>query len=101
MEKPRVHCCYCKQAIIKQQTAKVINNARTNLSAHEPTLRAPMVELAATTPAPSEHMDYVSQQPAAGLKFERVHLSFTCEEGLLQKTTLLHIENFFQKFALQ
>jgi hypothetical protein len=28
-------------------------------------------------------------------------LSFTCEEGLLQKTTLLHIENFFQKFALQ
>jgi hypothetical protein len=63
-------------------------------------LRAPIVELAATTPAPSEHTDYVSQQPAAGLKFERVHLSFTCE-GLLQKTTLVHIENFFQKFVIQ
>jgi hypothetical protein len=59
-----------------------------------------MLELAATTSAPSEHMDYVSQQPAAGIKFERVHLSFTCE-GLLQKNTLLHIENSFQKFALQ
>jgi hypothetical protein len=57
-----------------------------------------MVELAATTPAPSEHMDYVSQQPAAGLKFERVHLSFTCE-GLFQKLPFLTLKTSFRNLT--